>query len=233
MLWGGSSAEPQLPPLLQPLDETSQMSDLPVKVIHVESGKILTGTDAPKAGQLEAWLEMNPGCVGPPWGWGGGGGGEGGAGGGSWGDERGPSGGGEGPGAVGGGPCGQEEGAVGLREGSIGWRFLWGRGWPLWGQDGSQWGRGGLHEREEAGGAQGGLHGAEGCPCGAGLGPVGQEVGRRAGCWSPWAGGGGSEGSRDEPRAPGLGAGGGGEENAEHFWSCFGASSRWVINNWM
>lgn len=37
------------------------MSDLPVKVIHVESGKILTGTDAPKAGQLEAWLEMNPG----------------------------------------------------------------------------------------------------------------------------------------------------------------------------
>lgn len=47
--------------VLQPLDETSQMSDLPVKVIHVESGKILTGTDAPKAGQLEAWLEMNPG----------------------------------------------------------------------------------------------------------------------------------------------------------------------------
>ncbi|NXV76815.1 SMCA4 protein, partial [Atlantisia rogersi] len=47
--------------LPQPLDETSQMSDLPVKVIHVESGKILTGTDAPKAGQLEAWLEMNPG----------------------------------------------------------------------------------------------------------------------------------------------------------------------------
>ena len=40
------------------------MSDLPVKVIHVESGKILTGTDAPKAGQLEAWLEMNPGWVG-------------------------------------------------------------------------------------------------------------------------------------------------------------------------
>lgn len=39
------------------------MSDLPVKVIHVESGKILTGTDAPKAGQLEAWLEMNPGYV--------------------------------------------------------------------------------------------------------------------------------------------------------------------------
>lgn len=39
------------------------MSDLPVKVIHVDSGKILTGVDAPKAGQLEAWLEMNPGSV--------------------------------------------------------------------------------------------------------------------------------------------------------------------------
>lgn len=57
------SAEPHVlrVTLIQPLDETSQMSDLPVKVIHVESGKILTGTDAPKAGQLEAWLEMNPG----------------------------------------------------------------------------------------------------------------------------------------------------------------------------
>uniref|UniRef100_A0A671YHR7 SWI/SNF related BAF chromatin remodeling complex subunit ATPase 4a n=1 Tax=Sparus aurata TaxID=8175 RepID=A0A671YHR7_SPAAU len=44
-----------------PLDETSQMSDLPVKVIHTDSGKILTGMEAPKAGQLETWLEMNPG----------------------------------------------------------------------------------------------------------------------------------------------------------------------------
>ncbi|KAA0713500.1 Transcription activator BRG1 [Triplophysa tibetana] len=43
------------------VDETSQMSDLPVKVIHVDSGKILTGVDAPKAGQLDTWLEMNPG----------------------------------------------------------------------------------------------------------------------------------------------------------------------------
>uniref|UniRef100_A0AAZ3R343 SWI/SNF related, matrix associated, actin dependent regulator of chromatin, subfamily a, member 4 n=1 Tax=Oncorhynchus tshawytscha TaxID=74940 RepID=A0AAZ3R343_ONCTS len=50
-----------LSPSLQPLDETSQMSDLPVKVIHVESGNILTGADAPKAGQLDTWLEMNPG----------------------------------------------------------------------------------------------------------------------------------------------------------------------------
>uniref|UniRef100_A0A668A4Y7 SWI/SNF related BAF chromatin remodeling complex subunit ATPase 4a n=1 Tax=Myripristis murdjan TaxID=586833 RepID=A0A668A4Y7_9TELE len=52
---------PSLGPDGEPLDETSQMSDLPVKVIHVDSGKILTGVDAPKAGQLEAWLEMNPG----------------------------------------------------------------------------------------------------------------------------------------------------------------------------
>ncbi len=51
------------PVFSQPLDETSQMSDLPVKVIHVDSGKILTGVEAPKAGQLEAWLEMNPGSV--------------------------------------------------------------------------------------------------------------------------------------------------------------------------
>ncbi|XP_053354357.1 transcription activator BRG1 isoform X1 [Clarias gariepinus] len=45
----------------EPLDETSQMSDLPVKVIHVDSGKILSGGDAPRAGQLDTWLEMNPG----------------------------------------------------------------------------------------------------------------------------------------------------------------------------
>ncbi|NXC22212.1 SMCA4 protein, partial [Corythaeola cristata] len=59
LFWGRKTQTWALTP--QPLDETSQMSDLPVKVIHVESGKILTGTDAPKAGQLEAWLEMNPG----------------------------------------------------------------------------------------------------------------------------------------------------------------------------
>lgn len=52
---------PAVPGSVQPLDETSQMSDLPVKVIHVDSGKILTGVEAPKAGQLETWLEMNPG----------------------------------------------------------------------------------------------------------------------------------------------------------------------------
>ncbi|XP_051995895.1 transcription activator BRG1-like [Xyrauchen texanus] len=52
---------PVLGPDGEPLDETSQMSDLPVKVINVDSGKILTGMDAPRAGQLDTWLEMNPG----------------------------------------------------------------------------------------------------------------------------------------------------------------------------
>ncbi|XP_068177822.1 transcription activator BRG1 isoform X9 [Antennarius striatus] len=52
---------PSMGPDGEPLDETSQMSDLPVKVIHVDSGNILTGLDAPKAGQLDTWLEMNPG----------------------------------------------------------------------------------------------------------------------------------------------------------------------------
>uniref|UniRef100_A0A674DV04 SWI/SNF related BAF chromatin remodeling complex subunit ATPase 4 n=1 Tax=Salmo trutta TaxID=8032 RepID=A0A674DV04_SALTR len=56
---------PVLGPDGEPLDETSQMSDLPVKVIHVDSGNILTGADAPKAGQLDTWLEMNPGCCCP------------------------------------------------------------------------------------------------------------------------------------------------------------------------
>lgn len=46
---------------LQPMDESSQMSELPVKVIQTETGKVLQGTDAPKSSQLEAWLEMNPG----------------------------------------------------------------------------------------------------------------------------------------------------------------------------
>lgn len=37
------------------------MSDLPVKVIHTETGKVLLAPEAPKASQLETWLEMNPG----------------------------------------------------------------------------------------------------------------------------------------------------------------------------
>ncbi|XP_075062877.1 SWI/SNF-related matrix-associated actin-dependent regulator of chromatin subfamily A member 4 isoform X2 [Mixophyes fleayi] len=61
MLENTEGQQPAVGPDGEPLDETSQMSDLPVKVIHVESGKILIGTDAPKAGQLETWLEMNPG----------------------------------------------------------------------------------------------------------------------------------------------------------------------------
>lgn len=47
--------------VLQLMDESSQMSELPVKVIQTETGKVLQGTDAPKSSQLEAWLEMNPG----------------------------------------------------------------------------------------------------------------------------------------------------------------------------
>ncbi|KAK1892270.1 putative global transcription activator SNF2L2 [Dissostichus eleginoides] len=45
----------------EPMDDSSQTSELPVKVIQTETGKVLQGTDAPKSGQLEAWLEMNPG----------------------------------------------------------------------------------------------------------------------------------------------------------------------------
>ncbi|XP_023676416.1 probable global transcription activator SNF2L2 [Paramormyrops kingsleyae] len=45
----------------EPMDESSQMSELPVKVIQTETGKVLQGMDAPKSSQLEAWLEMNPG----------------------------------------------------------------------------------------------------------------------------------------------------------------------------
>ncbi|RLW05270.1 hypothetical protein DV515_00005246 [Chloebia gouldiae] len=45
----------------KPIDESSQMSDLPVKVTHTETGKVLLGPEAPKASQLDAWLEMNPG----------------------------------------------------------------------------------------------------------------------------------------------------------------------------
>uniref|UniRef100_A0A673XTM6 SWI/SNF related BAF chromatin remodeling complex subunit ATPase 2 n=1 Tax=Salmo trutta TaxID=8032 RepID=A0A673XTM6_SALTR len=48
-------------PMISPMDESSQMSELPVKVIQTETGKVLQGLDAPKSSQLEAWLEMNPG----------------------------------------------------------------------------------------------------------------------------------------------------------------------------
>uniref|UniRef100_A0A4W6FX83 SWI/SNF related BAF chromatin remodeling complex subunit ATPase 4 n=1 Tax=Lates calcarifer TaxID=8187 RepID=A0A4W6FX83_LATCA len=62
-LENAESQTPAMGPDGEPLDETSQMSDLPVKVIHVDSGNILTGVDAPKAGQLDTWLEMNPGFI--------------------------------------------------------------------------------------------------------------------------------------------------------------------------
>uniref|UniRef100_A0A3B4FA88 SWI/SNF related, matrix associated, actin dependent regulator of chromatin, subfamily a, member 2 n=1 Tax=Pundamilia nyererei TaxID=303518 RepID=A0A3B4FA88_9CICH len=55
---GGRSA---IGPDGEPMDESSQMSELPVKVIQTETGKVLQGTEAPKSSQLEAWLEMNPG----------------------------------------------------------------------------------------------------------------------------------------------------------------------------
>ncbi|XP_078471327.1 SWI/SNF-related matrix-associated actin-dependent regulator of chromatin subfamily A member 2-like isoform X2 [Lampetra planeri] len=57
----GENSNSGMGPDGEPLDESSQMSDLPVKVIQTESGRILTGPEAPKASQLDTWLEMNPG----------------------------------------------------------------------------------------------------------------------------------------------------------------------------
>ncbi|XP_041084665.1 probable global transcription activator SNF2L2 isoform X1 [Polyodon spathula] len=57
----GEGMDSSLGPDGEPIDESSQMSELPVKVIQTETGKVLQGTDAPKSSQLEAWLEMNPG----------------------------------------------------------------------------------------------------------------------------------------------------------------------------
>ncbi|KHJ43646.1 protein, SNF2 family [Trichuris suis] len=42
-------------------DETSNNGDLAVKVKEVQTGIVLTGSDAPRASQLEAWLETHPG----------------------------------------------------------------------------------------------------------------------------------------------------------------------------
>lgn len=55
--------KPALPDGIQEAlqDESSQLSDMPVKVISTETGQILSGDDAPRASQLDAWLEMNPG----------------------------------------------------------------------------------------------------------------------------------------------------------------------------
>ena len=46
---------------LQILDESSNMSEMRVKVIETETKKVLAGDEAPLASQLEAWLEMHPG----------------------------------------------------------------------------------------------------------------------------------------------------------------------------
>ncbi len=43
------------------VDESSQNSDIPVKVREVGTGKILHGELAPRASQLDAWLETRPG----------------------------------------------------------------------------------------------------------------------------------------------------------------------------
>lgn len=43
------------------MDESSQQSDLRVRVIETATGKVLSGKDAPLATQIETWLEMNPG----------------------------------------------------------------------------------------------------------------------------------------------------------------------------
>ena len=45
------------------MDESSNMSDVRVKVIQTSTGKVLLGDKAPLSSQLEAWLEMNPGWV--------------------------------------------------------------------------------------------------------------------------------------------------------------------------
>ncbi|KAI7813320.1 putative global transcription activator SNF2L2, partial [Triplophysa rosa] len=58
---GDAEAMGSIGPDGEPIDESSQMSELPVKVIQTETGKVLQGSDAPKSSQLEAWLEMNPG----------------------------------------------------------------------------------------------------------------------------------------------------------------------------
>ncbi|PIK43492.1 putative transcription activator BRG1 [Apostichopus japonicus] len=55
--------KPSLPESLREAlqDESSQLSDMPVKVISTQTGQLLSGEDAPRASQLEAWLEMHPG----------------------------------------------------------------------------------------------------------------------------------------------------------------------------
>lgn len=42
-------------------DDCSQGSDKPVTVIETNTGKVLSGDDAPMLSQLQQWLEMHPG----------------------------------------------------------------------------------------------------------------------------------------------------------------------------
>ncbi|CAH1772648.1 unnamed protein product [Owenia fusiformis] len=48
------------------MDESSNMSDMRVNVIEVNTGKVLSGPDAPMASQLDTWMEMNPGYMVAP-----------------------------------------------------------------------------------------------------------------------------------------------------------------------
>jgi len=47
--------------MFQPVDESSNLSDVRLNVIETATGKILSGEEAPLASQLDAWLEMHPG----------------------------------------------------------------------------------------------------------------------------------------------------------------------------
>ena len=45
------------------MDDSLNKEDKHISVIEKETGKVLSGEDAPLASQLEAWLEANPGYV--------------------------------------------------------------------------------------------------------------------------------------------------------------------------
>lgn len=46
---------------MQAVDESSNMSDMRVKVMETATGKVLEGEMAPQASQLDQWLEENHG----------------------------------------------------------------------------------------------------------------------------------------------------------------------------
>ena len=45
------------------MDDSLNKEEKHVSVIEKETGKMLSGEEAPLASQLEAWLEANPGYV--------------------------------------------------------------------------------------------------------------------------------------------------------------------------